>query len=91
MVENGDDRKTYSGPLMRTIDSQALGEAHGQPVEVDSQGLSQPITEVVIDEKVLVPVSKSSVPPEPDNKPSSSESLSVKIDRHHSDKPLKRL
>ena len=75
MVENKDGRRSKSGTTMRMINSQPLGEVQGQPVEVDSRGLSQPIAEVVTDEKVPVPVNESSVPSDSDNQPSSSESL----------------
>ena len=67
MVENKNAGRLRSGTSMRMINSQPLGEVQGQPVEVDSHGLSQPISEVVIDEKVPVPEGKSSAPSDPKN------------------------
>ena len=70
MVENKNGGRLRSGTFIRIRDSQPLNEVQGQPVDVDSHGLSQPISEVVIAEKVPVPESKASVPSEPGNQSS---------------------
>ena len=71
MVENKNVGRLRSGTSFRVRDSQPLGEVQAQPVDVDSRGLSQPVSEVVIDEKVSEPENKISVPSEPGNQSSS--------------------
>ena len=75
MVENKDIRRGRSGNSRRMINSQPLDEVFGQDVGVNSHGLSQPIAEIVIDEKSPVQATKTSVPSESDNQTSSSNSL----------------
>lgn len=61
MPEHKDAERIRPGTSMHIINSQPVGEVQGQPLEVDSRGFSQPISEIVIPTKL--PVSETKPPP----------------------------
>lgn len=77
MVENKNAKRFRPRASIRMVNGQPLGEVQGRPIEVESHGLSQPISEVVIEKKVSIPEGKSSAPSEPENQSSSDRLLKV--------------